>query len=143
MSAISRVELSRRLRQFERFKFEVKTFVEGKSEKAWGRVTDMSRNGLFIEMAELPGLGAHFTAHLALNVPLQLQCVVRRIAPGRGIGVGFTVPAESKERFEALLTALSLNADPAATAVNAPRAASRREAGKPAAAAAAAGSRRS
>lgn len=141
MSTISRMELSRRLRQFERFKFEVKTFVEGKSEKAWGRVTDMSRNGLFIEMSEPPGLGAHFTAHLALNVPLQLQCVVRRIAPGRGVGVGFSVPAESKERFEALLTALSLNADPTATAAGAPQTESRREASK-LAAAAAAGSRK-
>lgn len=135
------MELSRRLRQFERFKFEVKAFVEGESEKAWGCVTDMSRNGLFIEMTEPPALGARITAYLALNVPLKLQCVVRRIAPGRGIGVGFTVPAESKQRFEALLTALSLNADPAATAVSAPRTESRREAAKLAAAAAGSGRR--
>jgi len=117
LSAIPRMELSRRLRrEFERFKFEVKTFVIWQSGKAWGRVTDISRNGLFIEITESPGLGGHFTAHLALRVPLQLHCLVRRVVPGRGVGVGFAVPEESRERFEALLTALSLNADPIASA---------------------------
>ena len=100
----------------------------------------MSRNGLFIELAEPPGFGAHFTANLALNVPLQLHCVVRRVVPGRGIGVSLAVPAESKKRFEALLApALSLGADPAATAAKAQRSETPRPTAKLTAVAVAAG----
>lgn len=120
MSAIPRVELTRRLRrQFERFKFEVRTQVAWESGKAWGRVTDVSRNGLFIEINEPLALGVNVSVHLALNLPLKLNGVVRRPVPGRGIGVGLSVPEESKKRFDALLKALSLDADPAATAAKA------------------------
>jgi PilZ domain-containing protein len=140
LSAIPRVELGRRLRrEFERFQFEVRTQAVWESGTTWGRVTDVSRNGLFIELAEPPGFGAHFTANLALNVPLQLHCVVRRVVPGRGIGVSLAVPAESKKRFEALLTALSLGADPAATAAKAQRSGSPRPTAKLTAVAVAAG----
>lgn len=122
MSAIPRVELTRRLRrQFERFKFEVRTQVAWESGKAWGRVTDVSRNGLFIEINEPLALGVNVSVHLALNLPLKLNGVVRRPVPGRGIGVGLSVPEESKKRFDALLKALSLDADPAATAAKARR----------------------
>lgn len=122
MSAIPREELSRRLRrQFTRFKFEVNAEVVWQSRRSWGRITDVSRNGLFIEMAEPPCLGARFAAHLALNVPLKLNCFVRRMIPGRGIGVVLSVPAQSRRRFEALLLALSAGADPAATAAKALR----------------------
>lgn len=143
MSAIPRVELTRRLRrQFERFKFEVKTQVVWESGKAWGRVTDVSRNGLFIELDEPLALGVNVSVHLALNVPLKLNGVVRRPVAGRGIGVGLSVPEESKKRFDALLKALSLDADPAAAAAKASRGDSPRPAARAAVAVAAAAAAR-
>ena len=122
LSRIPREELSRRLhRQFRRFKFQVNAEVVWQARQSWGRVTNVSRNGLFVEMAEPPSLGSRFTTRLALNVPLELDCLVRRVVPGRGIGVALSVPARSKRRFEALLLALSASSDPAATAAAAPR----------------------
>ena len=120
MSAIPREELSRRLRRgFERFKFTVNAEIVWQSQKKWGRVVDVSRSGLFIQMDEPPARGTRFSAHLALNVPLQLNCEVKRIVPGLGVGVAITVPETSKKRFEGLLLALSFSSDPAATAAKA------------------------
>ena len=120
LSAIPREELSRRLRRgFERFKFTVNAELVWQSQKKWGRVVDVSRSGLFIQMDEPLARGARFNAHLALNVPLQLNCEVKRIVPGLGVGVAITVPEGSKKRFEALLQALSFSSDPAATAAKA------------------------
>jgi hypothetical protein len=120
LSAIPREELSRRLRRgFERFKFTVKAEVVWQSHKKWGHVVDVSRSGLFIEMDEPLARGTRFTAHLALNVPLPVNCEVKRVVPGLGVGVAIAVPQASKNRFEALLQALSFSVDPAATAAKA------------------------
>jgi hypothetical protein len=120
LSAIPREELSRRLRRgFERFKFTLSAEIAWQSQKKWGRVVDVSRSGLFIEMDEPLARGSRFAAHLALNVPLQLNCEVKRIVAGLGVGVAITVPRESKKRFEGLLLALSFESDPAATAAKA------------------------
>jgi len=120
LSAIPREELSRRLRRgFERFKFTVNAEVAWESQKKWGRVVDVSRSGLFIQMDEPLARGVRFTAYLALNVPLLLNCEVKRIVPGLGVGVAINVPESSKKRFEALLQALSFSSDPAVTAAKA------------------------
>jgi hypothetical protein len=122
LSAIPCNELSRRLRrQFERFQFEVNAEVAWQSRKVWGRITDVSKSGLFIEMAGAPEPGQHFSVSLALNVPLKLNCTVRRVVPGLGIGVSLSAPESSKKRFEALLLALSAGGDSAAAAAQAPR----------------------
>jgi hypothetical protein len=120
VNPISRHELSRRLhREFARYNFQVTAEIAWQSRKIWGRVTEVSRGGLFIEMADPPCLGAHFVVQLALNVPLRINCVVRRAVPGKGIGVAISVPEQSRKRFQALLLALSAGADPAATAAKA------------------------
>ena len=122
MSAIPRNELSRRLRrQFERFQFEVNAEVTWQSRRMWGRITDLSKSGLFIEMAGAPEPGQHFSVSLALNVPLKLNCTVRRVVPGLGIGVSLSAPESSKKRFQALLLALSAGGDSTTTAAKAPR----------------------
>jgi hypothetical protein len=118
VNPIPRRELTRRLRrEFARYQFQVKAEIQWQSRRAWGNVTDVSRGGLFIEMAEAPCVGARFTAQLALNEPLRLNCTVRRVVPQLGVGVILSVPEQSRSRFEALLLALSAGADPATTAV--------------------------
>jgi len=120
VNPISRHELTRRLRrEFARYHFQVPAEIAWQSRKIWGRVTDVSRGGLFIEMTDPPCLGAHFVLNVALNVPLRINCIVRRVVAGRGIGVEINVPEQSRKRFQALLLALSAGADPASTAAKA------------------------
>jgi hypothetical protein len=122
VNPIPRRELTRRLRrEFARYQFQVKAEILWASRRVWGNVTDMSRGGLFIEMANAPCMGAHFTLQLALNEPLRLNCVVRRVVPNLGVGAALSVPEESRKRFQALLLALSAGADPATAAVSIPR----------------------
>jgi PilZ domain len=122
VNPIPRSELSDRLRrEATRYRFYADTEIVWESAKRWGRVTEISRRGMFIQMADAPPLNSGFPARLALNTPLRLDCVVRRVVPGRGIGVTISVPAQSKRRFEALLLALGAGTDPAAASASVPQ----------------------
>jgi len=102
-------------RKSARYEFSTAIEIEWCSMKYWGRVRNISRHGMFIELPDLPVLNAAFPASLALNKPLRVECVVRRVVPGQGIGVTVTLPSkESRMRYEALLQALSLGPEPGA-----------------------------
>jgi hypothetical protein len=62
---------------------------------------------MFVEIDQPLWVGARFDARLGLQPPLLLQCTVRRVAPGQGMGVSIEV-AEPKavERLEALVASL-------------------------------------
>jgi hypothetical protein len=90
-----------------RYRFYADVDIEWGSQLLRRRVRDISRTGMFIEIADLLWLNASFTALLALDVPLPLDCTVRRIEPHQGIGVTIVVSDEEAERrFNALLQAL-------------------------------------
>jgi hypothetical protein len=104
-----------------RYQFSADIEIEWCSKKIWGHVLNISRSGMFIEIPNLPVLNAMFPAKLALNQPLQLECVVRRIVPRYGIGVTIAIRGEQdRRRFEALLFALSEGAGPASANVSLP-----------------------
>jgi len=86
------------------------------SRLVWGRVLNISRSGMFIELPENPPTNAEFLANLALNAPLKLKCKVRRTVPNYGVGVTIAVEnVQDRERFNALLFALAQGADPEGT----------------------------
>jgi hypothetical protein len=94
-------------RKLPRYCFYADLEIDWGSKTLWGRVRDISREGMFIEIAEWPWVNAHFSARLALDTPLPIECVVRRIVPGQGIGVTIAFQStEGETRFEALLRAL-------------------------------------
>jgi len=98
-----------------RYEFSADIEIEWCSRKIWGRVRNVSKHGMFIELSDILVLNAAFPASLALNKPLRMECVVRRIVPERGIGVTVTIPdREARRRYEALLIALSLGSEQAA-----------------------------
>jgi hypothetical protein len=99
-------------RKFARYKFSMTAEIIWQGKKRWGRVTDISQGGMFIEIPDAPCLDASFTTHLALNVPLRLDCIVCRAIPSRGIGVTFLVSEKGRKRFNALLLALAAGTDP-------------------------------
>jgi hypothetical protein len=76
---------------------------------------------MFIELHEEILLNAAFSGNLALNNPLRVECVVRRIEARSGVGVTITIPeAAARKRFDALLFALSQDDRPAAAGVRVP-----------------------
>ncbi len=83
-------------------------------EIEWGSVVlrastrDISANGMFIEAADPLWIGAGFTARLNLPQPLTVDCSVKRIEPGRGMGVSVALAeSESQRIYQELLSGLS------------------------------------
>jgi len=105
-----------------RYQFQVDIEIQWRSQRVWGRVKNISREGMFIELDDVPEPGARFFGNLSLNAPLRVIGLVRRTVPQYGIGVSFVIPDQvDKRRFEALLIALAYGSDPATTGANPPQ----------------------
>jgi hypothetical protein len=101
---------SRRLerRWAPRYSFRAELEIEWGSALLRGKTRDISANGMFIESADTLWVGAGFTARLALDHPLQMDCSVKRIEPGRGMAVAVTVSEEQQLlRYHDLIASLS------------------------------------
>src|SRR5437773_12334183 len=73
-----------------------------------GSTRDISASGMFIEAADPLWVGASFTARLTLDRPVKLDCLVKRVEPGHGMGVSVVVSEpESHKLYEELLSLLS------------------------------------
>ena len=90
-----------------RCNFDAPLDIEWGSSTLAARVSEISASGMFIQIDQPLWVGARFEARLGVQPPLVLQCVVRRVAPGQGMGVSIEV-AESKgiARLEALVESL-------------------------------------
>jgi len=85
------------------------------SKKIRGRTKNISRSGMFIEVPDGPDLGSVFVATLVLQTPLRVECRVRRVVSGHGVGISIVlVDKEAQARYEALLAGLELGASSAA-----------------------------
>jgi hypothetical protein len=105
---IPQEELFDRLRRsFARYEFRVGAEVIWHKQRLQGQVRNISRGGAFIELEQPLPMNVSFCAFLALDTPLQLNCKVRRVVPGRGIGVTISVPASVRPRFDGLILALA------------------------------------
>lgn len=70
--------------------------------------TDISMGGMFIATSNPLWMGASFTARLLLGQPLNLSCTVRRVLPGKGMGVLFVeVSNEQQARLVDLIEKIS------------------------------------
>ncbi|HXN24946.1 MAG TPA: PilZ domain-containing protein [Candidatus Dormibacteraeota bacterium] len=95
-------------RHAPRYFFNADLKLEWGSTTLRGRLADISVNGMFIEMSDPLWLGAGFAGCLELEQPVRLECSVRRVEPGRGMGVTFVIPEpESKARVLSLLGSLA------------------------------------
>lgn len=95
-------------RHSPRYFFNADLELEWGSTTLRGRLADISVNGMFIEISDPLWIGAGFAARLALEQPVRLDCSVRRVEPGRGMGVTFAIPEpESKARVQSLLGTLA------------------------------------
>jgi hypothetical protein len=94
-------------RKYVRYGFQSDAEVVhgGETKKAF--ITDISMGGLFIVTETPLRMGAACTVRVLLNPPITLNCVVRRVLFGKGMGVGFDPPAEEvRVRLERLIASL-------------------------------------
>ncbi|HYA97551.1 MAG TPA: PilZ domain-containing protein [Methylomirabilota bacterium] len=95
-------------RRAPRFSCALDLEVEWGSAVLPGRLRDISASGMFIETEDPLWIGAGFSARLKLEQPLQVNCFVKRIEPGRGMGVVVSVPEGSfRERYQGFVDSLS------------------------------------
>ncbi len=91
-----------------RYSFRANLEIEWGSAVLRASTRDISANGMFIESVDPLWIGAGFTAHLVLDRPVKVECSVKRIEPGLGMGVSVTVSDKQHEqRFQDLLSSLS------------------------------------
>jgi hypothetical protein len=91
-----------------RYSFRADLEIEWGSAVLRASTRDISANGMFIEAVDPLWIGAGFTARLNLERPLKLDCFVKRIEPGHGMGVAVAVAeSDSQQLFHDLLSTLS------------------------------------
>jgi hypothetical protein len=91
-----------------RYSFRADLEIEWGSAVLRGSTRDISASGMFIEAVDPLWVGAVFSARLGLQRPVRIDCSVKRIEPGRGMGVSVAVPeSESQKLYEDLLSSLS------------------------------------
>jgi hypothetical protein len=95
-------------RRSPRYPFRARLAVEWGSAVLGAEVCDLSREGMFLRIAQPLWVGATFSARMALEEPIEVDCVVRRVVPGHGMGVEFLqVPETTHSRLVSLLEELS------------------------------------
>ncbi len=91
-----------------RYHFDTTLEIEWGSTVLRGRVCDISAEGMFVELRDPLWVGASFSAQLLVGKLLRVDCVVRWVEPGRGMGVSIVVPGEEgRKQFEGFLQALA------------------------------------
>ncbi|HEY6944442.1 MAG TPA: PilZ domain-containing protein [Candidatus Acidoferrum sp.] len=103
-------QASRRLerRWAPRYSFRAGLEIEWGSAVLHGSTRDISSNGMFIESPDTLWVGAGFSARLHLPQPVKLDCLVKRVEPGHGMGVSVALPeTESHKLYQDLLSSLT------------------------------------
>jgi hypothetical protein len=90
-----------------RYSFRAGLEIEWGSAVLRASTRDVSASGMFIESADPLWIGAGFSANLQLDQPVRVDCRVRRIEPGLGMGVSVSLPQEQQQTYQELLGKLS------------------------------------
>lgn len=91
-----------------RYSFRANLEIEWGSTILRANTRDVSSNGMFIESADPLWIGAGFTAHLVLDRRVKVDCSVKRVEPGLGMGVSVTLSdSQHEQSYQKLLDSLS------------------------------------
>lgn len=90
-----------------RYSFRAGLEIEWGSAVLRASTRDVSASGMFIESVDPLWIGAGFSASLQLDRPVRVDCRVRRIEPGLGMGVSVSFPQEQQQTYQELLGKLS------------------------------------
>jgi len=95
-------------RKHPRYPLQVEVELQWGSESLPALATDMSLGGMFVATSNPLWMGASFAARLLLGEPLTLHCTVRRVLPGKGMGVLFVeLSADQQARLAELIQKIS------------------------------------
>lgn len=98
-------------RRAPRFNYQAILEIEWGSARLKGRTRDVSASGMFIESEDVLWVGAGFRARMAAELPVWLDCQVRRVEPGDGMGVTVELRGDhSQRRYQDLLAKLAAGA---------------------------------
>lgn len=94
-------------RRFPRLLFRAPVEIEWGASVLEANTGDIGAEGMFIETTEPLWVGATFTASLCVTPAIRLDCAVRRVVPGKGMGVSFVTLDEGvRSRITDLLRAI-------------------------------------
>ncbi len=91
----------------QRFRYQAHLEIEWGSARLKARTRDISAGGMFIESEDVLWVGADFRARIAMERPFWLNCSVKRVEPGLGMGVAFSLAEEHQQHFQELLAKLA------------------------------------
>ena len=95
-------------RRAPRYRYQAAVEIEWGSARLRARTRDVSAGGMFIESEDILWVGAGFRARLTSNGPFWIDCSVKRVEPGYGMGVIVTVSEKQHlQRYQQLLSTLS------------------------------------
>jgi hypothetical protein len=95
-------------RRSPRFPYQAHLEIEWGSAWLKARTRDISADGMFIESEDVLWVGAGFRARFGMERPLWLDCSVKRVEPGLGMGVTFSLAeAQGQQHFQDLLAKLA------------------------------------
>jgi len=95
-------------RRSTRYPYKAILEIEWGSARLRARTRDISEGGMFIESEDVLWVGAGFRARLATERPMWLECSVKRVEPGRGMGVTVLLPeCQSQQHYKDLVAKLA------------------------------------
>ena len=95
-------------RRSPRYRYQATLEIEWGSARLRARTRDISDGGMFIEADDVLWVGAGFRARLAVDRPVWVDCSVKRVEPGAGMGVTVELPEDQSQRhYQELLAKLA------------------------------------
>jgi hypothetical protein len=97
-------------RRSPRYPYQACLEIEWGSARLKARTRDISAGGMFIESEDVLWVGAGFRAQLVTDRPVWLECSVKRVEPGLGMGVTIALPEDANAHpYQEILTRLAEN----------------------------------
>jgi hypothetical protein len=98
MNTADREGIRSERRRAPRYRYQAPLEIEWGSAKLRAHTRDISDGGMFIEADDVLWVGAGFRARLAVDRPLWVDCSVKRVEPGKGMGVTVEVKEDQSQR---------------------------------------------
>jgi hypothetical protein len=95
-------------RRSPRYPYKAILEIEWGSARLKARTRDISESGMFIESEDVLWVGAGFRAKLTTERPMWIECSVKRVEPGLGMGVTVQLSEDqSQQHYQDLLAKLA------------------------------------